>query len=186
MPKRVCVFCGSNLGTEPAYASDARALAAALRAAGLGLVFGGGGTGLMRVLAEAFQAHGGRAIGVVPNALINTENAFERLDERYVVNSYHERKMLMYHLADAFVALPGGPGTLEELLEHLTWMHRGRVFKPVYLINTDGYWNGLITMFNKMRDQGFIADQMTERCAIFSSSPEAVDDFVARTDGNIQ
>lgn len=186
MPRRVCVFCGSNLGSEPAYALEAGELAAALGAANLGLVFGGGGTGLMRVLAEAFQAHGGRTIGVVPNALINTENVFERLDERYVVNSYHERKMLMYHLSDAFVALPGGPGTLEEILEHLTWMHRGHVHKPVYLINTGGYWNGLLTLFDTMRDQGFMADQLTERCVIFNSSSQAVSDFVARTERNIR
>lgn len=178
--KRVCVFCGSSAGAIADYADDARLLAKALVDARIDLVFGGGGTGLMRTLAEAVRGWGGRTIGVVPNVLIGTDDVFEALDHQYVVRSYHERKMLMYQLSDAFIALPGGPGTLEELLEHLTWMHRGNVEKPVYLINVSGYWNSLLKMFDDMTAAGFIAGGLTGRCEIFESSPLAVRDFLDR------
>lgn len=180
MSKRICVFCGSSLGSSAAYAEDARLLAKELVDAGMDLVFGGGGTGLMRTIAEAVREQGGRTIGVVPNVLVNTENMFESLDQSYVVRSYHERKMLMYHLSDAFIALPGGPGTLEELFEHLTWMHRGNTQKPVYLINVAGYWNSLLRLFDDMRTAGFVSDQIATRCTVFDSSYLAVRDFVGR------
>jgi uncharacterized protein (TIGR00730 family) len=179
-PKRVCVFCGSSIGVSHVFADDARLLAGAVVDSGMQLVFGGGGTGLMRTLAEAVQSRGGQVIGIIPEVLLNTENVFEALDQRYIVRSYHERKMLMYQLSDAFIALPGGPGTLEELLEHLTWMHRGNVQKPVYLINVSGYWQSFLQMFDEMRASGFISDSLTDRCIVFDSSALAIRDLISR------
>lgn len=154
--KRICVFCGSGEGKHPAYAEAARDLAAELVRRGLGLVYGGGSVGLMGVLADAVLAAGGEAIGVIPRALATEELAHTNLTELRVVESMHERKALMASLADAFVALPGGLGTLEETLEMLTWVQLGISPKPVGLLNVRGYWDALLAQLAHAAREGFI------------------------------
>jgi uncharacterized protein (TIGR00730 family) len=154
--KRVCVFCGSARGAHPGYAEAARALAAELVQRRLGLVYGGGSVGLMGVLADACLAEGGEVIGVIPGPLASPELAHTGLTDLRVVGSMHERKALMGALADAFVALPGGLGTLEETLEILTWAQLGIHRKPIGLLNVRGYWDGLLRMLDHAVDEQFV------------------------------
>ena len=144
--KRLCVFCGSNVGARPAYASAAREMASELCRRRLGVVYGGGGIGLMGVLADAMLALGGEVIGVIPRPLATKELAHPGLTEMHVVESMHERKALMTSLADGFVAMPDGLGTLEETLEVLTWSQLGIHRKPIGLLNVEGYYDGLLGM----------------------------------------
>ncbi len=144
--KRVCVFCGSAEGGHPDYAAATRALATELVRRKVGLVYGGGSVGLMGVLAEAVLAQSAEVIGVIPGPLASPELAHPGLTELRVVDSMHERKALMASLADGFIALPGGLGTLEETLEVLTWAQLGIHEKPNGLLNVRGYWDGLIQM----------------------------------------
>lgn len=174
------MFCGSDQGLSPTYAEEAGRLASALAAAKIGLVYGGGATGLMGIVARTLKNYGGYVTGIIPQELLSTEQLFSDLDVRHVVNSYHERKMLMYHLSDGFIVLPGGPGTLEELMEHLTWMHRGRSYKPVYIINQSGYWNPLFQMFRSMQETGFISHDFDCRYSICESASDAICDFLRR------
>lgn len=162
------------------YAEEAVRLASLLVEAEIGLVYGGGGTGLMGEIARAVKNYGGHVTGVIPQALLNAENILisSELDALHVTNSYHERKMLMYHLSDGFIALPGGPGTLEELIEHLTWMHRGRSYKPVYIVNQSGYWDPLLTMFDAMQNSGFISFDLNSTYSVCESSQAAIYDFI--------
>src|SRR5215475_7137101 len=141
--QRICVFCGSSTGGRPSYAAIARSLGAALARRRLGLVYGGGSIGLMGVLADTVLAAGGSVTGVIPRGLYSAEIAHAGLSELRVVSSMHERKAVMESLSDAFVALPGGLGTFEELLEMLTWLQLGIHRKPVALLDVDGYWRGL-------------------------------------------
>jgi len=141
---RVCVFCGSSHGRNPAYASAARELGRALAARHIGVVYGGGNVGLMGVLADAVLEAGGRITGVIPHALVARELAHQGLTELHVVDSMHERKALMAGLADAFVALPGGFGTLEEFAEAVTWTQLGLQAKPCGLLNVAGFYDGLL------------------------------------------
>jgi uncharacterized protein (TIGR00730 family) len=138
------------------YAETARALGVELVRRGLGLVYGGGSVGLMGILADAVLAEGGEAIGVLPRGLARKEYAHEGLSELHLVDSMHERKALMAALADGFVALPGGLGTLEEILEILTWAQLGIHRKPVGLVDVDGYWTGLVALLRHAVDQGFV------------------------------
>ena len=154
--KRICVFCGSNVGVRPAYASAARQLAAELARRRLGVVYGGGGIGLMGVLADAMLELGGEVIGVIPRPLGTKELAHTGLTEMHVVDSMHERKALMASLADGFVAMPGGLGTFEETLEILTWSQLGIHRKPIGLLDVDGYYDGLLALIAHGLDQGFI------------------------------
>lgn len=154
--KRLCVFCGSSAGRRAAYAEAARQLAVELGRRGLGLVYGGGSVGLMGVLADAALAAGCEVIGVIPGPLAAPELAHPGLSELRVVSSMHERKATMAALADGFVALPGGLGTLEELLEILTWAQLGIHGKPVGLVNVDGYWDGLLGMLAHAVREGFV------------------------------
>lgn len=154
--KRVCVFCGSAAGRRPAYADLARALADALARRGLGLVYGGGSVGLMGVLADAVLETGGEVIGVLPRGLASKELAHEGLTQLHVVGSMHERKALMASLADGFIALPGGLGTMEELVEVLTWAQLGIHRKPVGLLDVADYWSGLQTLLTHAAAEGFV------------------------------
>lgn len=154
--KRICVFCGSSVGVRPAYADAARAMAAELMRRGLGAVYGGGGIGLMGVLADAMLERGGEVIGVIPRPLASKELAHPGLSEMRVVESMHERKALMASLADGFVAMPGGLGTFEETLEILTWSQLGIHRKPIGLLNVDGYYDGLLGLIAHGLDQGFV------------------------------
>lgn len=154
--RSVCVFCGSALGVRPVYAAAARRLGGALARHGIGLVFGGGSVGLMGVLADAAMAQGGEAVGVIPRALYRKEVAHQGLTRLHVVASMHERKAIMAELADAFVALPGGLGTLEELAEVLTWAQLGLHAKPCGLLDVAGYWKPLIRFLDHAVEERFL------------------------------
>lgn len=147
---KVCVFCGSTIGANPAYAESAILLGSLIGSSGLGLVYGGGGSGLMGLLAKSAMQHNGYVIGIMPSALVTDENAMYQINEYRQVDSFHERKRLMSDLSDVFVALPGGPGTLEELIEQLAWSEMGLHDKPIFLLNTNGYWNPLIKLLETL------------------------------------
>ncbi|MFM1886494.1 MAG: hypothetical protein RL026_1651 [Pseudomonadota bacterium] len=154
--KSVCVFCGSSVGTRPAYAATARALGEQLAAQGLRLVYGGSSIGLMRVVADAALAHGGDVVGVIPQALVDFELAYTALPTLHVVANMHERKALMAELADGFIALPGGLGTLEELFEVWTWGQLGLHAKPYGLLDVDGYYSTLVGFLDHAQQEGFM------------------------------
>ena len=156
--RRVCVFCGSSSGRLPAYVEAAHAFGAAVASRGLGLVYGGGGVGLMGALADGALAAGGEVIGVIPQQLVDRELAHGGLTELRIVASLHERKALMAVHADAFVALPGGFGTLDELMEQLTWGQLGLHSKPVGLLDVHDYWRPLIAFARHATDEGFVRE----------------------------
>jgi hypothetical protein len=153
---RVCVFCGSSAGNDPRFRTAAEQLGKVLAEAGVGLVYGGGAVGLMGALADACLAGGGEVIGVIPKGLFRREVGHPGLTQLHEVASMHERKRLMYDLGDAFVALPGGLGTLEELAEVLTWNQLGIIAKPVALLDVAGAWDGLITWLGDAVTHGFV------------------------------
>jgi len=152
----VCVYCGSAPGRSPGVGVAAQALGAAIGQARLRLVYGGGGTGLMGSVARATRAAGGKVTGIIPDFLVQREGQNIELDERFVVPDMHTRKRMMFERADGFVALPGGIGTLEELIEMLTWSQLGRHGKPIVIANIDGFWDPLATLLAHMRTQGFL------------------------------
>lgn len=154
--QRICVFCGSNPGRDPAYLAAARDFGTLLAERGIELVFGGGRVGLMGAVADAVLAGGGTAIGVIPQALAEKEVAHEDLTQLYVVSSMHERKATMAKLSDAFVALPGGFGTLEEFCEVLTWSQLGLHAKPCGLLDVGGFWKHLTGFFDHCVAAGFV------------------------------
>jgi hypothetical protein len=147
--------------------------------AGLGLVYGGGGSGLMGVVARAAIARGGHVTGVMPTALVNTEHLLREVSEYHEVKGFHERKMLMSGLSSAFMALPGGPGTLEELIEQLACVGRDIHHKPIYLINTQGYWNCLSDLLGTMHEASPSSLGSSARYVVVETSEEAVDVFLA-------
>ena len=155
--RAVCVFCGSSAPADPRYLDAARALGALIARRHVALVYGGGSTGLMGELADAALALGGRVIGVIPAGLFAREAGHSGLTELREVTSMHERKRLMYDLSDAFVALPGGLGTLEELAEVATWSQLGLHSKPVVLLNVGGFWDPLLAQLDVMARTGLLA-----------------------------
>lgn len=155
MLKRVCVFCGSSDGARSSYREAAAMLGQVLAARRIGVVYGGGNIGLMGALADAALGAGGEVIGVIPEHLVNKELAHRGVDLR-IVHSMHERKALMADLADAFIALPGGYGTLEEFCEVLTWSQLGLHAKPCGLLNVDGYYDSLLGLFDHAVAEGFV------------------------------
>jgi uncharacterized protein (TIGR00730 family) len=157
----VCVYCGSGPGTDPRFIEAATAFGAALARRGVGLVYGGGSIGLMGAVATASLDHGGRVTGIIPDFLTARENALKRAQELIVTNNMHERKQLMFDRSDAFVALPGGIGTLEELVEQLTWAQLGRHTKPILLANIAGFWDPLLVLIRHMRDKAFIRQNLS-------------------------
>ena len=152
----VCVYCGSSAGSDPLYLDAARAFGRQLAAAGIGLVYGGGGTGLMGALARSVIESGGFVTGIIPEFLVEREVMFDAAQNLLVVPDMHTRKRLMFEKADAFVALPGGIGTLEELVEQLTWVQLGRHTKPVILANLGNFWRPLLALLAHMRERRFI------------------------------
>lgn len=154
--KRVCVFAGSSSGNRAEYAESARALGRELASRHVGLVYGGGGTGLMGLLAEAVLEAGGEVTGVIPGALADRELAHSGLTELLVVDSMHERKAKMATLADGFVALPGGLGTLEELMEIWTWAQLGIHARPCGILNVEGYYDPLLDFISQMVRESFV------------------------------
>jgi hypothetical protein len=153
---RICVYTGSRHGSRPEYEAAARAFGTLLAERGIGLVYGGGHLGLMGVIADAALAAGGEVVGVIPQKLVEWEVAHPGLTELHVVASMHERKQMMADLADAFVALPGGIGTMEELFEVWAWLHLGYHQKPCALLNVAGFYDPLITFLDRMVDEGFL------------------------------
>ena len=152
----VCVYCGSGAGENRAFADAARALGQALATADTRLVYGGGDLGLMGIVARSVLKHGGHVTGIMPGFLHGRERMLVDVHELIVVDSMHERKHLMFERSDAFVALPGGIGTLEEFVEQLTWSQLGRHRKPIVLVNIHGFWDPLLELFDKMIGHNFI------------------------------
>ncbi|HXX49854.1 MAG TPA: TIGR00730 family Rossman fold protein [Xanthobacteraceae bacterium] len=157
----VCVYCGSSSGTDSAFAEAASKFGKILAENGVRLVYGGGSVGLMGSIAEAVLAHGGKATGIIPEFLTTRERPRRLSQELIVTRDMHERKRAMFDRADAFVALPGGIGTLEELVEQLTWAQLGRHRKPILVANIDGYWDPLLALVAHMREQAFLPASLT-------------------------
>jgi uncharacterized protein (TIGR00730 family) len=154
--KKICVYCGSSSGKNPAYSDAARSLARAMVERGIGLVYGGAAVGVMGTVANAVLDAGGEAIGIIPKSLAVKEVAHQNLSELHVVSSMHERKAMMADFADGFIALPGGWGTLEEIFEILTWAQLGFHEKPCGLLNIEGYYDGLISFLENSFEQEFV------------------------------
>jgi hypothetical protein len=170
----VAVYCGSTGGNDPAYLSEARALGTAIAASGLGLVYGGAGVGLMGAVADAALDGGAEVVGVLPRILAKSEIAHTGLSRLEWVPNMHRRKARMVALADAFLVLPGGYGTLEELLEAVTWAQLRIHAKPCILINTAGYWNGLLAFLDTAVAAGFLQPRNRALLQVAASAAEAV------------
>ncbi len=177
--RNICVYCGSSPGHNPAYAAAARSLGRLLAESGVGLVYGGGGLGLMGEIAQAVLAHGGRVTGIIPEFLSEREHMLRNVTELVVVADMHQRKKLMFDKSDAFVALPGGIGTLEELVEQLTWAQLGRHTKPIVLLNTEGFWAPFLGLLAHMKAEGFIRPEMAVRYLAVSCADEVVPTVLA-------
>lgn len=158
MSVSIAVYCGSRFGDSPAFVDAARELGRLIAQGGSTLVYGGGRVGLMGAVADAALAHGGRVVGVIPQALMDREVGHSGLTEQHVVQTMHERKMLMAERSDAFIALPGGIGTLEELYEMWSWQQLGYHDKPVALLNVDGYYDALLEFTRVSHARGFVSD----------------------------
>ena len=164
--RTVCVFCGSGSGTDPAFAEAARRFGRILAENRVGLVYGGGSLGLMGTLATSVLDHGGRVTGVIPEFLTGREHVMARAQEIIVTRDMHERKRIMFERADAFAALPGGIGTLEELVEQITWAQLGRHRKPIVIVNIGKFWDPLLALFDHMRSLAFIRPGLDVECIV--------------------
>jgi uncharacterized protein (TIGR00730 family) len=174
--KSICVYCASGPGNNPAFAEAAKRFGRILAENGIRLVYGGGAVGLMGTLADSVLDHGGAVTGIIPDFLMNREHMLARVQERIVTRDVHERKRLMFERADAFVALPGGIGTLEELVEQLTWQQLGRHSKPILLANIDNFWEPLLALLAHMRATQFIRATL----AVDILKAERVEDILPR------
>ena len=152
----ICVYCGSSPGTRPSYGEAARQIGMELAREQIRLVYGGGDVGLMGTVARSTIEHGGKVTGIIPKFLKRRERMLGEVEELIVTADMHERKRLMFEKADAFIALPGGVGTLEELVEQLTWAQLGQHKKPIVLANVDGFWTRFLGVLDHMREEGFI------------------------------
>ncbi|WP_035460214.1 TIGR00730 family Rossman fold protein [Microvirga flocculans] len=152
----ICVYCGSGFGDDPVFAENAAALGRSMAEQGISLVYGGGNVGLMGTVAKAVLDHGGYVTGIIPEFLKSRERLLHEVQETIVVPDMHTRKRLMFERADAFVALPGGIGTLEELVEQMTWSQLGQHTKPILMLSIKNFWKPLLTLIAHMREQGFI------------------------------
>ena len=177
--RNVCVYCGSSAGRDPAYVEAAGALGRALVARGLGLVYGGASVGVMGAVADAVLDLGGRAVGVIPEALVRKEIAHGGLTELVVTSSMHERKTRMADLSDAFVALPGGIGTLEEIFEAWTWGQLGLHAKPFGFLNVAGYWDGLVSFLDHAVRERFVREPHRAMLVVSEDPEELLDRFAA-------
>lgn len=175
----VCVFCGSSRGEGERWASAARALGTLTAERGIDLVYGGGQVGLMGEVADAALAAGGRVIGVIPSGLFSREVAHRGITELHEVGSMHERKALMYDRSDAFVALPGGFGTLDELAEVVTWTQLGLHGKPTVLLDVDGFWDPFVTLLDGMMASGFLRPQNRDLVYVRDTPAAALDHLAA-------
>ena len=175
--KRVCVFCGSSMGTRADYVEAAAGLGRLLASRGLGLVYGGGNVGLMGIMADAALAAGGEVVGVIPEALLKLEVGHLDMAQLHVVGSMHERKALMAELADAFIALPGGIGTMEELFEVWTWAQLGMHPKPLGFLDVAGYYAHLQAFLDHMTAEGFLRTRHRAMVAIDTDPTRLLDAF---------
>lgn len=158
--QKICVYCGSGQGNTPAYAAAARLLGQDMAENGIDLVYGGGSVGLMGITAQSVLDHGGHVTGIIPGFLQEREAMLDAVQELIITDDMHQRKRKMFESAQAFVALPGGIGTLEELVEMLTWAQLGRHQKPVLLANINNFWDPLMTLLDHMREESFIRSEM--------------------------
>jgi hypothetical protein len=172
--RRVAVYCGSANGSHPAFRNEAAVLGKAIGAAGLGLVYGGANVGLMGAVADAALAAGAEVIGVLPQVLAGREIAHVGLTRLEMAPTMHERKARMAELADAFLVLPGGYGTLDELMEAVTWAQLGLHAKPCILINTAGYWNGLLAFLDSIVTAGFLKAENRQLLLVAGSARDAI------------
>ena len=177
MIRRICVFCGSSLGTRPEYAEAARQVGHEIAVRGLELVYGGAKVGLMGIVAEAALAANGKVIGILPDILMTQERAHAGLTELHVVGSMHERKSRMADLADAFIALPGGMGTFEEFCEIVTWAQLGLHRKPCGLLNVVGYYDPLIAQVERAITDGFIRAEQRGMVMAATTIPDLLTQF---------
>jgi uncharacterized protein (TIGR00730 family) len=183
---KICVYCGSGPGNDPAFVEAARAFGAIMAKSGIGLVYGGGTVGMMGELAAAVRANGGEATGIIPGFLMTRERPTKGVNNLVVTADMHERKRKMFEMADAFVAMPGGVGTLEELVEQLTWVQLGRHKKPVLIANIKGFWEPLCALLDHMKALDFIrrdldfdllvADKVDDILPMLQKAAEAVPD----------
>ncbi|KAA2214222.1 LOG family protein [Teichococcus oryzae] len=179
--KRVCVFCGSNPGLNPAYANAARALGRAIAGRGLGLVYGGGHVGLMGIVADAAMREGAEVIGIIPETLMRREVGHGAITDLRVVSTMHERKAMMADLSDGFVVLPGGIGTLEEAVEAFTWTQLGIHNKGLVFLDTAGYWERLGAVFDHMVTEGFLHEKHRALATLAATPEEALDALASFT-----
>ncbi|MGB3721628.1 MAG: TIGR00730 family Rossman fold protein [Pacificimonas sp.] len=179
--KRIAVYCGSSPGARDIYGQTAVALGTEMARRSLGVVYGGGRLGLMGMVADAALRAGGEAHGVIPTALVDLEVAHQGLTELHTVANMHERKALMTELCDAFIAMPGGVGTLDELFEAWSWNALGYHAKPFGLLNIDGYWDQMIAFLDTVADQGFMSQDRRDQLVVSDDIGELIDLLCART-----
>jgi uncharacterized protein (TIGR00730 family) len=177
---RLCVYCGSGPGRNPAYMLAAQELGRAMAHAEIGLVYGGGGMGLMGEVARGVLAAGGHVTGIIPEFLVSRERMLEGVNELIVTTTMHERKTAMFERATGFVALPGGLGTLEELAEISTWAQLGQHAKPVIVCNIDGYWDPLMVLLDHMRAEAFIREGMEVLVDVAEAAEDVVPQYEFR------
>jgi uncharacterized protein (TIGR00730 family) len=173
-PQSLCVYCGSSTGNQPIYRDAADALGRAIAEAGMRLIFGGGGVGLMGVLCDSVIRNGGHVTGIIPGFLREREAHRGGLDELYVVESMHERKQMMFEQSDAFAILPGGFGTLDELFEMITWRQLELHDKPIVLVNINGYWDPLLTLVNRQVAEGFVRPRHLELLRVVARAEDVI------------
>ena len=178
--RHLCVYCGSGPGRNPVYMAAAKALGAHMANQGIGLVYGGGSLGLMGEVARSVIAGGGHVVGIIPEFLVNKERMLTEVNELIVTASMHERKMTMFERSDGFVALPGGLGTLEELVEISTWAQLDRHAKPIIICDIDNYWAPLLTLISHMRQEKFIREGLELKFDVVKSAQEVVSVFEER------
>lgn len=171
--RTICIFCGSKNGDDPSYSAGVRSFGEMLAAAGITMVYGGGDIGLMGEAADSVIGAGGEVIGIIPKFMLETEVGHRGITRLEVVRSMHERKARMAELSDAFVAFPGGIGTLEELFETWTWAQLGLHDKPMVLVNTNGYFDSMLEFISHMVDEGFLRERVKGLLAV-ASGPESV------------
>jgi uncharacterized protein (TIGR00730 family) len=170
----ICIYCGSGFGNDPAYQKAAELVGQSIAEAGLKLVYGGGNVGLMGTVARSALAHGGHVTGIIPEFLKKRELMLDQVQETFIVPDMHTRKQMMYERSDAFIALPGGIGTLEELVEQLTWAQLGRHKKPILMLDVNGFWKPLLVLMAHMRQAQFIREGLEVNYLVAEKPQDAV------------
>lgn len=182
--KSICVFCGSANGRDPAYVAAAERLGADMAGHGIRLVYGGGNVGLMGATARAVMAAGGKVTGIIPEFLMQRERMLDGVDDLHIVPDMHTRKRMMFEAADAFVTLPGGIGTLEEVVEQLTWAQLGRHKKPIVLADIGGFWQPLVEIIHHMNREAFIRDGFEVRYHVAATAADILPTVFAAAGSN--